>query len=41
VAISIEDAQARGKPWPGDHEQVEPELPEPEEPPQAEESGLV
>ena len=27
VAISIEDAQARGKPWPLDHEQVEPELP--------------
>jgi len=41
VAISIEDAQARGKPWPGDHEQVEPELPEPEVPPQAEDSGLA
>jgi len=40
VAISIADAQARGRPWPGDHEQVEPELPEPELPPQSEELGL-
>ena len=41
VAISIEDAQARGKPWPLDHEQVEPELPQPEVPPQSPEGGLV
>jgi trigger factor len=41
VAISIEDAQAHGKPWPGDHEQVEPELPEPEVPPQSGELGLA
>jgi len=38
VAISIEDAQARGKPWPLDHEQVEPELPQPELPPQSPEA---
>lgn len=41
VAISIEDAQARGKPWPLDHEQVEPELPQPEVPPQSPDGGLV
>jgi hypothetical protein len=41
VAISIEEAQARGKPWPGDHEQVEPELPEPEVPLQAGEADLA
>jgi trigger factor len=41
VAISVEDAQARGKPWPGDHEQVEPELPEPEVPPRSDEAGPV
>lgn len=35
VAISIEDAQARDKPWPRDHEPLEPELPQPELPPQA------
>jgi len=40
VAISIEDAQARDKPWPLDHEQVEPELPQPDLPPQAE-GGLT
>jgi trigger factor len=40
VAITIEDAQARGKPWPLDHEQIEPELPEPEVPPQSEAGGL-
>ena len=40
VPISIEDAQARGKPWPLDHEQVEPELPEPELPPQSDAAGL-
>jgi trigger factor len=38
VAISIEDAQARGKPWPYDHEQVAPELPEPELPLQSPEA---
>ena len=41
VAISIEDAQARGKPWPLDHERVEPELPQPEVPPQSPEAGLT
>jgi len=41
VAISIEDAQARGKPWPGGHEQIEPELPEPSVPPQSDELGLA
>jgi trigger factor len=39
VAISIEDAQARGKPWPLDHERVEPELPQPEVPPQSSAGG--
>jgi trigger factor len=41
IAISIEDAQARGKPWPLDHEQVEPELPQPELPPQSPEADPV
>ena len=41
VAISIADAQARGKPWPLDHERVEPELPQPEVPPQSPEAGLA
>ena len=40
VAISVQDAQARGKPWPLDHEQVEPELPQPELPPLSGAGGL-
>jgi trigger factor len=41
VAISIEDAQARGKPWPQDQEPLEPELPQPELPPQAGGAGIA
>jgi trigger factor len=40
TAISVEDAKARNKPWPREDGPVEPELPEPEEPPQAG-SGLL
>jgi trigger factor len=35
VGISIEDAQASGKPWPQEHAPELPELPEPDEPPQS------
>jgi trigger factor len=41
VAISIEDAQARGKPWPRDHEPVEPELPQPGPPPHGGAAGAA
>jgi trigger factor len=39
IAISIEDAQAREKPWPRAQGPLEPELPQPEVPPQSE-AGL-
>ena len=39
VAISVEDAMARGKPWPREHEPLETELPEPELPPQSDEAA--
>ena len=39
IAISVDDAKQRGKPWPRDHEPPAVELPEPELPPQSGEAG--
>ena len=41
IAISVADAQARGKPWPHDHAPLEPELPQPAVPPQSGAAGLA
>ena len=41
IAISIEEAQARGKPWPLDHERVEPALPQPDVSPRSPEAGTA
>jgi trigger factor len=41
VAISVEDAKARDKPWPRDHAPLEPELPELEVPPHSGPGGLA